>query len=392
MTRPDGKVPLIAHVIFRLDVGGLENGLVNLINSTPRDRYRHAIICLTDHSEFRERLEDKDIPIYSLHKQSGKDLGVYVRLWRLLRQLAPEIVHTRNLTTVDMVIPAVLAGVPHRIHGEHGWDMVDLHGDNVKYRWLRRSCRWAISRYITVSGQLADWLHDRIGVPRSRIRHICNGVDTGKFYPGGKDRSFLRDAAFAPPGTIVVGTVGRIVDVKDQRSLVQAFLELVNQSANRRAKLRLVIVGDGPLRPGLQQMVAAAGAEAVAWFPGQRNDIDRLLRSMDIFVLPSLNEGISNTVLEAMASGLPVIATDTGGNSELVENGATGYLVPVSKPDALARAIDNYIREPGLLVEHGARARRRAEKRFSLERMVEDYLSVYDELLGSDGPEPRYAN
>ena len=122
--------PLIVHIIFRLDVGGMENGLVNLINGMPANRYRHAIVCLKDYTDFRSRLQRADVALYALNKKDGKDLLLYYRVWRLLRTLRPDIVHTRNLGTIDMLFPAALAGVRSRVHGEHGWDMVDLHGEN----------------------------------------------------------------------------------------------------------------------------------------------------------------------------------------------------------------------------------------------------------------------
>ena len=112
--------PLIAHVIYRFGIGGLENGLVNLINNMPAGRYRHAIICLTDYTDFRNRLKSQDIPVIAVHKRDGKDFSAYVRLWKIFRKLRPDFVHTRNLGTVDVAIPAALAGVRYRIHGEHG--------------------------------------------------------------------------------------------------------------------------------------------------------------------------------------------------------------------------------------------------------------------------------
>ena len=118
--------PLVVHIIHRLAVGGLENGLVNLINSMPPAQYRHAIVCLTDYTDFRERIRDKRVPIIALHKKEGHDLGVYVRLWRVLRHLRPALVHTRNLSGLEHLVLAALARIPGRIHGEHGRDIYDL--------------------------------------------------------------------------------------------------------------------------------------------------------------------------------------------------------------------------------------------------------------------------
>ena len=175
--------PLIAHIIHRLDVGGMENGLVNLINQMPPEAYRHAIICMTDYTAFSERLQRDDVGLYALHKREGKDLGVHGRLWRLLRQLRPDIVHTRNLATLEAQLTATAAGVRARVHGEHGWDVGDADGTNPRNRRLRRLVRPLVSQYIGLSRHQMGYLAEQIGVPRARLNQIYNGVDTGRFHP-----------------------------------------------------------------------------------------------------------------------------------------------------------------------------------------------------------------
>lgn len=376
----NAHTPLVAHIIFRLDTGGLENGLVNLINRMPASRYRHAIICLTDYTDFRFRIEGADIQIYALKKREGKDPGIYVRLWRLLRALRPDIVHTRNLGTVPCVLPAFLAGVPLRVHGEHGWDMLDLHGRNRKYLLLRRLCSPFVHRYVPLSEDLARWLEQRVGVPRERISRVCNGVDTARFFPGPSEVELPGGAPFSRHGKFIVGTVGRMQPVKDQLTLAEAFVRLLTEQPGLRSRVRLVMVGDGPLRAEAARILDDAGLGELAWLPGGRDDIPAFLRAMDLFVLTSLNEGISNTILEAMSSALPVIASAVGGNTELVQEDCTGILVPPSDSAALAEAIRRYIDEPALAKRHGVNARRRAEQEFSMEAMVEGYLAVYDGL------------
>ncbi|MFW2404811.1 MAG: TIGR03088 family PEP-CTERM/XrtA system glycosyltransferase, partial [Gammaproteobacteria bacterium] len=319
--------PLIAHVIVRLDVGGLENGIVNLVNRIPSSRYRQAIICLTEYTDFRKRIDSPDVPVIALHKKPGKDLAVYWHLWRTLRGLRPRFVHTRNLGTVDAVIPAVLAGVPFRIHGEHGWDVSDLHGTNTRYRRLRRVCARFIHRHVTVSKDLADWLSQQVGVPRNSITHICNGVDTEKFEPPAEGRVRLNGPDFGGEDCLVIGMVGRMAEVKNPMTLARAFIRLVTEDAETRRRLRLVIVGAGPLRQAVMDALVEAGVSELTWVPGERDDIQSVLAGLDVFVMPSLNEGISNTILEAMATGRAIVATDVGGNPELVVDEETGFLV-----------------------------------------------------------------
>jgi len=173
--------------------------------------------------------------------------------------------------------------------------------------------------------------------------------------------------------------------VKNPMLLVQAFVDLVGKAGERR-DLRLVMVGDGALRAELQHALAAANAADLAWLPGERNDIADILKGIDIFVMPSLNEGISNTILEAMATGLPVVATNVGGNPELVSPGRTGLLVEPGNPAALADGIRNYLEQPDMMAEHGNMARREVEENFSLKSMVRQYLDVYDAVTGIAGP------
>lgn len=378
------STPLVVHVVHALRVGGLENGLVNLVNRMPPDRYRHAIVCLTDYDRFLERIEQPaDVRIFALDKRAGKDPMVYLRLWRLLRRLRPDIVHTRNLATLEAQVCAWLAGVPVRIHGEHGRDMVDLDGTHTRYRRMRRLCRPLIHRQVGLSGELVDYLSDSIGVPRERIAHIGNGVDTERFRPDPDERSRLRAERGWGPDDTVIGWVGRMEEVKAPIDLARAYADVARraQGADRRAVLAMV--GGGSRYEEVRGTLEAAGLGARAWLPGPRDDVPALLQAMDLFVLPSLAEGISNTILEAMASGLPVVATRVGGNAELVADGETGRLVPAGDPQALASALDGYLREPRLLADHGAAARRRVERYCGIDAMVASYLGLYDGAMAA---------
>jgi sugar transferase (PEP-CTERM/EpsH1 system associated) len=361
----------------------LENGLVNLINRIPPERYKHAIICLTDSTDFQNRIQRKDVPVITLHKRKGKDFGVYIRLWNVLRRLRPDIVHTRNLSGLDCLIPATLAGIQGRIHGEHGRDVYDPDGINLKYNLLRKLIKPVVKHYIAVSKDLANWLILTVGVRADRVTQIYNGVDTHRFRPSDGPRPRLGPEGFAPAGTFVLGTVGRMEPIKDQLTLVHAFLHLLDTEPNGRKYLRLVMIGDGSLRSAAQQLLKAADAEHLAWLPGERQDVPEIMRGLDLFVLPSVREGVSNTILEAMASGLPVVATRVGGNPELVEEGKTGTLVPPADPEGLARSIHVYVVNRELLSLHGQAARNRVEIRFSMEAMVNAYLVVYDNVLNA---------
>lgn len=372
--------PLICHVIYRLGIGGLENGVVNLVNNLPADRYRHAIICVTEATNFRERIRRRDVEIHELKKRPGKDIAVYGRMWRLLRRLQPQIVHTRNLPALDMIIPAYLAGVPRFIHSEHGFTMMEIDGKNRKYNLVRKASRLAVDRYITMSRDLSNWLHREIGVPEARITTIYNGVDTDRFSPDNGARSIF-PAGFAQADSIIIGTLGRLEPVKNQLALVQAFARAIELRPSLRGILRLAVIGDGEQRAEVDAAIAAANnIRDITWLPGFRDDTPTLYRALDIFVLPSLREGISNTLLEAMASGRPVIATRVGGNPEIVPDGVAGRLVSTD-PEEIAAAIIAYAENPALMRAHGEGGRAHTLANFSLNAMVQNYDRVYGSLL-----------
>ena len=382
----DGSLPVVVHVIYRLAVGGMENGLVNLINGMSPDRYRHVIVCIDDFTDFRERIQRDDVEVFALHKKPGVDFAAFFRFWKLLRQLRPAIVHTRNLGALEYQIPAFLAGVPHRVQGEHGRDTSDLEGTNRKYLLFRQCLHPLVSHYIALSQNLAQWLENQAKVSPQSIRQIYNGVNTNTFSPASRRNPISTKSlpeGFAPEGTIVIGTVGRLQVEKDQLTLVRAFLLLLNKTKQGRKTLRLILVGEGPLREPIQKLLREADAESLVWMPGSRDDAPQLLQCMDIFVLPSLIEGVSNTILEAMATGLPVVATAVGGNPELLDNEITGQLVPSQQPELMAEALWEYCQSEEKRQQHGIAGRERVERLFSMESMVDGYLAVYDALLGT---------
>lgn len=372
--------PLVAHIIYRLGVGGLENGLVNLINTMPADAYRHTIICLKDSTDFKQRLTRSDVEVHELHKQDGQDWHSFVSMYRLLKRLKPSIVHTRNIGPMEYQLSALLAGVKHRVHGEHGWDVVnDPDGSNVKYQWVRRILKHFIHRFIPLSRNLESYLLEQIHISPRKITRIINGVDTQVFYPRTGTKRLPSDCPLVVSETdTLIGTIGRMHAVKDQITLVKAFILACQQEPDLAGRLKLAIIGDGPLRAEALALLDTAGLSGQAWLPGERGDVADIYRNLDMFVLPSLSEGISNSILEAMACGLPVIATDVGGNFELVVDGVTGFLVPANDPAAMAAKILAYAHDAQTMHQHGGQGLQRVLAQFSLVAMVANYQAVYD--------------
>lgn len=376
--------PLVAHIVFRFDYGGLENGVANVVNALSGQSFRHAVIALTEVTEFRDRLID-DVQVFALGKKPGKDLGAYRRLYGLLRRLKPVVVHTRNIGTLDCLFIAFLARVPIRIHGEHGWDVLDPDGTRPKYRWLRRILSLFVHQFVTVSEDLRTWLVTVVGIGARKVTHIYNGVDTQRFRPRQPTIAGPLPTWFNDPQAVVIGSVTRFSEIKDPLNLVEAFIELSARPGSSKLRVRLVMLGDGELRQQALTRLAAAELTDVAWLPGSRDDVADILPMMDIFVLASFREGISNTILEAMATGLPVVATDTGGNRELVAEGITGMLIPTADSGALAGALAKYLDNERLREAHGSAARARAVEHFSIASMIANYGQLYATRLAAKG-------
>ncbi|MCW5661988.1 MAG: TIGR03088 family PEP-CTERM/XrtA system glycosyltransferase [Burkholderiaceae bacterium] len=381
--------PLVMHVIHHLVIGGMENGLVNLINRLPHESIRHAVVCIEDFTEFRQRIIRRDVEIVALHRSRVGAMRVRRQIYALCRRWRPDIVHARNLSGLDALLPSLLAGVPVRIQGEHGWDVDNLDGQRWKPAILRRLHSPLVTRYVTVSRDLAAFLTSRIGVNAERITTICNGVDANHFMPGAPRAALDLPPSHMPqPGRFVVGTVGRLRRIKDQGTLIDAVARLVERSPGARAAVRLLIVGDGPERADLARRADARAIADLVHFAGARHDVAEWLRAMQVFVLPSLNEGISNTLLEAMASGLPTLATAVGGNMELVVDGHGGGLFSPGDAEALARRLEAYLLDPALLARDARAARARALTHFDLDGMVLRYGDLYQQLLGRDPGAP----
>lgn len=370
----------IAHIVYSFATGGLENGVVNLINHLPEEGYRHSIICISTHdANFFSRIKTHNVKVYDLHKKPGKGIGWLIACWRLLRELKPDICHSRNLNPLEAQVAAWFAGVSARIHGEHGWDVNDLNGGNKKNQRIKKLFKPFIHRYVALSKESLAYLEHQIKVPATNLTHICNGVDVERFDANiqGIDFGFPQNAG----QSIVFGTVGRQVKVKNHQQLLDAFIKLKQSNIPNVHRAKLLIIGDGILKESL-----AATAEQSAYrddicFAGHRDDIPQAMASMDVFVLPSLAEGISNTILEAMASGLPVIATNVGGNPDLImPEQHHSHLVEVNDVTGLCDAMAQYLINKEILQKDSSQVREHCVKHFSIESMVAKYHDLYTSL------------
>ena len=360
----------VMHVLFSLRLGGTEAGVVKLVNGLDRSRVVSSIVGCKRGDGLKDRLA-ADVAVFEFDRRDGNDPMIVARLLSLFRRERPDIVHTHSWGTLcEGLIAARLAGIRHVVHGEHG--TMDIRPRNVVIQ------RWAWRRMdavLSVSSRLADRMADQIGFARARIHVIRNGIDTGRFRPA--LRADARASLGIAEDECVIGTVGRLVPVKDQAGLIEALARLNERGVRARA----LIAGDGPLRGELEALAAVRGVGQSVTFLGARSDVERVLAALDIFVLSSVSEGLSNTILEAMASGVPVVATRVGGAEESVEEGRTGMLVPASSPGDLADALAGLAHDHALRAQFGAAGRLKAEREFSLEAMTDAYTDFYTGLV-----------
>lgn len=364
--------PLVVHLLHRFDTGGLENGVVNVINHLPA--FRHAVVAVTEITAFKARVTAPGTQFIALHKPPGQGFWLYPRVYRLLRELQPAVVHTRNLGAMEFQWPAWAARVPLRVHSEHGWDTNDLGGVSRTNQRLRRIYGMGTHRFVALSRAIEAYLTGPVGFAPQRVQRICNGVDTQRFRPSDTPPP---DWPFRRGEHLVIGAVGRMQAVKDPLNLVDAFLQLRALCSADWPRLRLVMLGGGPLLDAARERLAEAGAAGQAWLPGDRSDVAALLPQFDIFALPSQAEGISNTLLEAMACGCAPVATDVGGNPELVEDGGNGLLVPSQDSAALASALARLVGDAPLRQRLAQASLARVRGQFSLDGMIAAYGALY---------------
>ncbi len=356
------------HLIHQLGTGGAENGIINLLNNINTKLFETSICAFVGNGAQTVRLDQGVTRLFELGKRVGNDLTIPIRLRRLFRKWRPHILHTHAWGTLcEGIIGAKLARVPVVIHGEHGTIQHD--GRNIYIQRLF----WGLTHQIlSVSKAHKESLTKTIGYSPRKIKVILNGVDTERFSCKRRNEG-LRNSLRIAEKDVVIGTVGRLVPVKNQKMLIKAFAPL----ARRYSNLKLILAGDGPLKNELSQLAVSLGVSSRVMLLGRRSDIPEILQSMDIFVLTSISEGMSNTILEAMSSWLPVVASNVGGNPELVANNLTGFLFPSNNINALADALKILIEDSVRRKEMGAAGRKIIETEFSLKTMVKNYEKMY---------------
>jgi sugar transferase (PEP-CTERM/EpsH1 system associated) len=364
--------------ITELNVGGAERIVEQLATRLSPDRYNVKVACLYDPEAIGTKIRAAGIPVINLDMRGKWDLRAPYRLFRLLRRENIQILHA-HLFHANLLAATLgkLARIPIIITTRHS---VEIGGPGRE--WLNRLVKPLHDVAVMVSRQVHKTERHRSGVKADKIVEIPGGVHVDTFAQvDRKSIERLRHKWDLGTKVAIVGTVGRFAEPKGYSYLLEAMVELRNQNANIRA----LLVGDGPLRPAMEEKAEALGLSDTVVFTGIRRDVPEILALLDVFVLPSLWEGLPIALLEAMAAGLPVVATRVGGVPEVVVDGATGLLVPPRAPEALSKAILKLLQDPDLRQKMGQAGQERVREYFSVERMVEETEALYERLLAEKG-------
>lgn len=358
----------ILHLVLTLDTGGLENGVVNIINGLDDEKYTSLLCCIKHGGELVGRI-DKNIKVMELNHYEGIQLSVLKRLRDIIISENIDIIHTRNYKPYmfGYLSSMWLRGVSV-IHSEHG---KDYPFGRVKM-FIQKLFSYHTDLIIALSNDIKMNMIRYIGIDSERIKVIINGVDTKKFSPG-VCKANLRDEFKLDESDIVIGAIGRLVKVKNIPELLRA----VGNAYAGNNKIRLIVVGDGPERDEFQKIITRDNMESYVQLAGSRNDINDMLRLFDIYTLTSSNEGISNTLLEAMASGLPVVVSNVGGNKEIVESDAVGCKYESGDHESLTRILLELASDDSAREKLGRNARNHIVINYSLDVMIKKYSDVY---------------
>jgi sugar transferase (PEP-CTERM/EpsH1 system associated) len=375
----------ILQVVHGLPRGGLENGVVNLLNGLPCAQFQQHVACLDSRGEMADRVVP-GVPIEVLDRRRH-DLGLPQRLARLMREVRPDIVHCRNWNTwLDTLLAHRLAGRPGAlVWSFHGF--ADGHWFPRRRRIASRLLSLPTDHLLAVCRDAASRFAALSGIPAARFEVLYNGVDCRRFSPS-REREVLRRQLGLPPDELVAITVASLTPVKGHALLLEAAAEVLRKTER---KVRFLWLGEGSERRTLERRIAELGVDGRIQLPGGSDRVPQYLAAADLFVLPSELEGMSNAILEAMASGLPVIAHRVGGNPELVDHGHSGLLCPYGDQAALTDALRRLVHNDAERVAMGEAARRRAEQIFSLEAMLVRYADFYRHAVPSGGGSERPA-
>ena len=344
--------------------------IVDMIRLLPREKFAPEVAVLEGGGSLEKVLQERGVPVHQLHKKSGVDLGLARRLRRLMQDRNIAVLHSHNFSAwlYSALAACSIGGICH-VHTEHS----GVEPSHRRY-FAERLLSLITNHVIAVSSHVHNVMIREIGVSPLRAKLILNGVNTARFAINARVRKQTRETLGLAEQDFVVGIVARLAPVKNHSLLLNGFASFEVDLPIRK---KLLIVGDGAERAKLEALAAQLGIDGITQFLGERRDTEALLNAMDVYVLSSLSEGMNLTLLEAMSSGLPVVATSVGGNVEIVEDGISGFLVPVDDPIEMGQRLHQLALDPQLRKRFGSAGRDSTVNRFSENTMMDQYLSLY---------------
>lgn len=361
----------VAHVVQNLDVGGLERVVISLMRGIDSGRYRSILYTLGSGGVLSTGLAREGFCVRPFTKAPGLDYALLARMARALRADHVDIVHCHNYSPL---VYGAVSGRAARVAGV----VYTAHGAKTSGRRATRTFQrlHLVDEVVFVSDDARRVALAAGAVRDRRVHTIVNGVDARAYLRGSDARRRVRAEFSVPDDAPVVGIIARLTAAKDHVNLFDAFLRVLEAHTDAR----LLVVGDGELRAELEQAVQQRSLSGAVVFAGRRDDVADVLSAFDVFVLSSATEGLAVTLLEAMAAGLPVVATRVGGNPEVVVDGDTGSIVPPRDPAALGAAIGEMLSDRACAKRMGERGAERARGRFGIDAMVNGYVALYDAL------------
>jgi len=358
----------VLHLCESSDTGGAESVLISLVEGLDKNRYK-SVVCLLSDGWLSAELKKRRIETIVIPQPRSFDVLWLFRVYRLLRDRRIDLMHSHEFATnVYASFLSRISGIPV---------IATAHGKNYyAEKWRRRAAYRFVARQsvmVAVSHDLKRFLAQRVAIPPERIRVVHNGIDLSR-YAVHEGNHAVRAKLGISASQRVIGTVGNLFAVKGQTYLMRACKAVVSAFPN----CVLLVAGEGEQLGALEKEASNLGIARNVRFLGFRDDVPALLQAMEVFVLPSLSEGLPLALLEALALQKPVVATNVGGIPEIVEDGVTGYLVPPKNPEALADKILLLLRDPQMASNIGQAGRKRVEVTFGLDQMVREYQSLYD--------------
>jgi len=368
----------IAHVLSSFGMGGQECVALELAKSQRAAGHRVQVLALSEPPDgpMAERFRAVGALTETIPKRGPSfDPTLALRVAQHFSRTGTEIVHTHNPQALVYGAPAAALAGLHSVHTKHG-----VNPDPSRRMWLRRAASSMVDAYVAVTPTLARLAVEKHECGSTQLRVIPNGVDTTRFVANAAARRRLREELGIPEAAWVVGTVGRLAPEKNQGLLIDAVAPILDP------RRHLVIVGDGPDRDALIERARATLRPELIHFTGARDDVEALLACFDAFALTSDSEGLPLVVLEAMAVGIPVVATAVGGVPDVIEPGVTGFLVPASDRIALMKELLLLSTRPQLASDVAAAGQSRVLERHSTEHMAREYERLYRRIVGAARP------